>query len=94
MVRLAGFMGMGMVQNAMGTDAQSLFAMGQQQASQQQAVQQQSQPAQSDNTAAVSQSEKAAGYVNVENPIRENSALNVESLSHSLFLAGLVAAVP
>lgn len=61
---MAGFMGMGMVQNAMGTDAQSLFAMGQQQqhASQQQAVQQQSQPAQSDNTAAVSQSEKS-GWV-------------------------------
>ena len=58
---MAGFMGMGMVQNAMGTDAQSLFAMGQQQqpASQQQAAQQQSQPAQTDNTAAVSQSEKS-----------------------------------
>lgn len=33
---MAGFMGMGMVQNSMGTDAQSLFAMGQQQRMQQQ----------------------------------------------------------
>ncbi len=33
---MAGFMGMGMVQNSMGTDAQSLFAMGQQQKMQQQ----------------------------------------------------------
>lgn len=32
---MAGFMGMGMVQNSMGTDAQSLFAMGQQQMQQQ-----------------------------------------------------------
>lgn len=59
---MAGFMGMGMVQNAMGTDAQSLFAMGQQPASQQQAAQQQSQPAQTDNTTAVLQSEKS-GWV-------------------------------
>ena len=33
---MTGFMGMGMVQNSMGTDAQSLFAMGQQQRMQQQ----------------------------------------------------------
>lgn len=33
---MAGFMGMGMVQNSMGTDAQSLFSMGQQQRMQQQ----------------------------------------------------------
>ena len=33
---MAGFMGMGMVQNSIGTDAQSLFAMGQQQRMQQQ----------------------------------------------------------
>ena len=33
---MAGFMGMGMVQNSMGTDAQSLFAMGQQQRMKQQ----------------------------------------------------------
>ena len=33
---MTGFMGMGMVQNSMGTDAQSLFAMGQQQRTQQQ----------------------------------------------------------
>lgn len=33
---MVGFMGMGMVQNSMGTDAQSLFAMGQQQRMQQQ----------------------------------------------------------
>ena len=38
---MAGFMGMGMVQNSMGTDAQSLFAMGQQQRMQQQNVAQQ-----------------------------------------------------
>lgn len=39
---MAGFMGMGMVQNSMGTDAQSLFAMGQQQKMQQQNQAQQS----------------------------------------------------
>ncbi len=33
---MTGFMGMGMVQNSMGTDAQSLFAMGQQQRMKQQ----------------------------------------------------------
>ncbi len=33
---MSGFMGMGMVQNSMGTDAQSLFAMGQQQRMKQQ----------------------------------------------------------
>lgn len=51
---MAGFMGMGMVQNSMGTDAQSLFAMGQQQMQQQQAqpVQQQT------GNNAASQSEK------------------------------------
>ena len=76
---MAGFMGMGMVQNAMGTDAQSLFAMGQHRLITRQRFYSQ---------------KKAAGYVNVGNPIRGNSALNVESLSHSLFLAGLVAAVP
>lgn len=41
---MAGFMGIGMVQNSMGTDAQNLFAMGQQQM--QQNVNQQSQPVQ------------------------------------------------
>lgn len=37
---MAGFMGMGMVQNSMGTDAQSLFSMGQQQRMQQNQAQQ------------------------------------------------------
>ena len=37
---------------------------------------------------------KAAGNVNVENPLRENTALDVESLIPSLFLAVLVATVP
>lgn len=42
---MTGFMGMGMAQQAGGIDAQSLFAMGQQQAAQQQAAQQANQQA-------------------------------------------------
>lgn len=69
---MAGFMGMGMVQNSMGTDAQSLFAMGQQQRMQQQneaqqlAVQEQRSVAQAgqpgQNNAAVS-NEVSNGWV-------------------------------
>lgn len=52
---MAGFMGMGMVQNSMGTDTQSLYAMGQQQKMQQQS--QERQPAaQGQQPAAVSNS--------------------------------------